>query len=76
MSPNVATSVILIDSTECPVSRPSNSFLQRVLYSGYKKMTTLKYQVFLSCSGIPIQWGGPCAGPTSDIKMFRRYFKN
>jgi hypothetical protein len=68
--------MILIDTTECPINRPTNFILQRILYSGYKRKTTLKYLVATTLQGNPIFWAGPMAGPTADIVIFRRYLKS
>ena len=49
---------------------------ERVLYSGYKKCTTLKYEVAVCAqTGVPIAFNGPFAGPTSDITIFRKKLK-
>lgn len=64
--------VVAIDATECPLSRPKNSLLGNILYSGYKKKHTLKYEVTVSeLDGVPLSIVGPVAGPTADIEIFR-----
>ena len=62
---------IIVDSTEVRINRPSISWQQKAVYSGYKKHTTLKYEVAISPSGFPISWNGPFPGPTADISIFR-----
>lgn len=39
-----ASCLTAIDATECPVNRPSDPDLQKLLYSGKKKIHTLKYE--------------------------------
>lgn len=64
--------VVVIDATECVLSRPSNTLLGNILYSGYKKKHTFKYEVTVSeKDGIPLSIIGPVAGPTADIEIYR-----
>ena len=63
--------LLIVDATECPVSHPVVSWIQQSLYSGYKKKTTLKYEVTISEETLcPVNWNGPFAGPTADITIF------
>ena len=64
--------VIVIDSTECVISRPVNSIMANIMYSGYKKKHTVKYEVAVSeTDGTPLSVVGPVAGPTSDMNIYR-----
>lgn len=68
--------VLLVDCTEVHVARPTASVLATALYSGYKKKTTLKYEVAIACgTHLPIHLNGPFCGPTADIKIFREELK-
>jgi len=68
--------VLITDTTECPISKPKNAVHQRLLYSGYKKQCTLKYEVAIDAkSGVPIYWSGPFTGATADITVFRSGLK-
>ena len=74
---NERGNVIIVDATECPIRNPSLSWLQQVLYSGYKKMVTLKYEVAIDfISGLPVHYSGPVAGPSADIEVFRGKLKD
>ena len=67
---------ILVDATECPLSKPKSSFLATLLYSSYKKATTLKYEVaLLENTCLPISISGPVVGLTFDILLFRSALK-
>ena len=64
--------VIVIDATECVISRPKISTLANIVYSGYKKKHTVKYEVAVSeINGAPLSVMGPVAGPTSDMNIYR-----
>ena len=39
-----ATCLVVVDGTECPVERPTDKILQKLVYSGKKKFHTLKYE--------------------------------
>lgn len=45
------TITCVVDCTECKINRPTDSILQRSLYSGYKGYTTFKYQVICTADG-------------------------
>ena len=57
----------IIDATECYISRPTDQEKQRFFYSGYKKRTTLKYNV-LCCTFHDeiVGWDGPHRGPAHE----------
>ena len=62
---------VIIDSTECPIQRPVDSEDQRMFYSGYKKVHTLKYEVAIDEeAGLPAWVSGPFPGPSADITIF------
>ena len=62
--------LVLVDSFETPVSRPSLPEKQRRLYSGQKKRHTLKTQVVTDARGevLSLEPGHP--GPTSDKQLY------
>jgi len=67
---------VIVDATECKINRPQFSWFQRATYSGYKKTTTLKYEVAMSEKRrLSISYSGPFVGPTSDIEIFRSHLK-
>jgi len=73
---NQSGSILVTDTTECPLQHPSNQSLQQILYSGYKKCTTFKYEVTLDlANGLPLFVSGPYAGPTADITVFWSHLK-
>lgn len=70
------TKLIIVDATELVVKRPVNSSAATALYSGYKKKTTLKYEVAVDeATHRPVHVSGPFAGPTGDITIFRGALK-
>lgn len=72
-----ANDVVIVDTTEVPINRSSYRELQMATYSGYKKRTTLKYEVALSeQTGLPISVVGPFVGSTADITIFRSCLRN
>ena len=62
--------LVLVDSFETPVSRPSLPEKQRRLYSGKKKRHTLKSQIVTDAKGevLALEPGHP--GPTSDKQLY------
>lgn len=67
---------VIVDTTEVQVASPSVKWKQNILYSGYKKKVTLKYEVVISeNTHHPIYYNGPFAGPTGDITIFRMGLK-
>jgi len=68
--------VVIVDATECQISRPTISWIQRATYSGYKKKNTVKYEVTVSeKTGKPVYFSGPFPGPAADISIFRSGLK-
>ena len=63
--------VILIDTTECPISRSKKKDVQQATWSGYKHRHTLKYELGLSeKKGVPVWVSGPYVGPEHDLTIF------
>ena len=64
--------VILVDSFETPIARPSLPNVQRQLYSGKKKRHTIKTQIITDARGevLAIEPGHP--GPMSDQSLYRQ----
>jgi hypothetical protein len=62
--------LLLVDSFETPVSRPSLPAVQRKFYSGKKKRHTIKTQILTDARGeiIAIETGHP--GPQSDKTLY------
>ena len=67
-----AEDLLLVDSFETPVPRPSVNEKQKRLYSGKKKRHTLKTQVVTNVYGeiISIEPGHP--GPTNDKTLYEK----
>lgn len=62
----------MVDTTECPIRKPSDPTTRDVFYSGYKKRTTLKYEAAIcEDSGFLVWVNGPFPGPTHDLTIFR-----
>lgn len=57
----------VVDATECYIEKPSDVNLRTSTYSGYKKRTTLKYNVVATLSkGLIVHVDGPHDGPTHE----------
>ena len=65
-----ADDILLIDSFETPVRRPSQEPAQRRVYSGKKKRHTLKTQVVTDGNGEILEINPGHRGPTSDKKLY------
>ena len=65
--------VLLVDSFETPIARPSLPAMQKKFYSGEKKRHTIKTQIITDKHGevIAIETGHP--GPKSDWDKSERY---
>lgn len=62
--------LILVDSFETPVSRPSREAAQRKVYSGKKKRHTLKTQIITDARGEVLSLEAGYPGPMSDKKLY------
>lgn len=64
--------LILVDSFETPIARPSLPAVQRKFYSGKKKRHTVKTQIVTDARGevVAIETGHP--GPQSDKTLYER----
>lgn len=63
---------VLVDSFETPVSRPSDTDLQRRVYSGKKKRHTLKTQIVTDGAGEIQEIDPGYRGPTADKKLYEK----
>jgi len=63
--------LVIVDSFESYVPRPSNNERQKRLYSGKKKRHTLKTQIHTDQSGGILSVGKAYRGPTADITIYR-----
>src|SRR6266542_2177665 len=62
--------LLLIDSFETPVRRPSNQEAQRRVYSGKKKRHTVKTQVVTDPKGEILEIQPGYRGPTADKRLY------
>ncbi len=61
-----------LDTTECPIQRPSDCIIQRLMYSGKSKKHSLKYEVGVSLhTGAAVWIFGPSPGSIHDPKIAR-----
>ena len=50
---------MVVDTTECPIQRPLEPWIESSTYSGYKKRHTLKYEVAVTEeTGTPVHVKG------------------
>lgn len=61
--------IALLDATEQPINRPTDSERQREFYSGKKKRHTVKTQVVANGEGDVAAITPPVPGKTADIKL-------
>jgi len=62
--------VLIVDSFETPIKRPSNNDRQKRLYSGKKKRHTLKSQLITDEKGRILDLKSGCRGAKSDVKLW------
>lgn len=62
--------VVVIDSFETPIPRPSVNERQKRDYSGKKKRHTLKTQIYTDQKGIILDVSGGHRGPKADVKIW------
>jgi hypothetical protein len=62
-------SFLALDTTDCPIQRPSKE-IQRAFYSGKSKKHCLKYEIGVSLVTGQIHWiWGPVGGATHDVTI-------
>jgi len=64
--------IALLNATEQPINRPTDSERQREFYSGKKKRHTVKTQVVANGAGDVTAITPPVPGKTADIKLAER----
>lgn len=64
--------IALLDATEQPINRPTDSERRREFYSGKKKRHTVKTQVVANGEGDVVAITPPVPGKTADIKLAER----
>ena len=62
---------VIADGTHCPVRRPSEKTLRRMIYSGKKKRFTYNTAVYANADGIIIEMSRSSVGSTGDITLLR-----
>ncbi len=62
---------IIADGTHCPVQRPSEKTVRRMMYSGKKKRFTYNTTVFTNTDGVIIGMPRSSVGSTGDIMLLR-----
>ncbi len=62
---------IIADGTHCPVRRPSEKTLRRMMYSGKKKRFTYNTTVYTNADGVIIGISKSSVGSTGDITLLR-----
>ena len=62
---------VTADGTYCPVQRPSEKTIRRMIYSGKKKRFTYNTNVYTNTGGVVIGTSHSSVGSTGDITLFR-----
>ena len=62
---------IIVDGTHCPVQRPSEKTVRRMIYSGKKKRFTYNTAVYASADGVIIGMSKSAVGSTGVITLLR-----
>ena len=62
---------VIADGTHCPVRRPSEKTLRRMMYSGKKKRFTYNTAVYTNAGGVIIGMSKSSVGSTGDITLLR-----
>ena len=62
---------IIVDGTHCPVRRPSEKTVRRMVCSGKKKRFTYSTTVYTNTHGMIIQMLRSSVGSICDITLFR-----
>ena len=62
---------VTADGTHCPVQRPSEKTVRRMIYSGKKKRVTYNTNVYANAGGVVIGISRSSVGSTGDITLLR-----
>ena len=62
---------VTADGTHCPVQRPSEKTVRRMIYSGKKKRFTYNTNVYTNADGVVIGISRSSVGSTGDITLLR-----
>ena len=62
---------VIADGTHCPVRRPSEKTIRRMMYSGKKKRFTYNTAVYTNAHGVIIGISKSSVGSTDDITLLR-----
>ena len=62
---------VTADGTHCPVQRPSEKTIRRMVYSGKKKRFTYNTNVYTNADGVVIGISRSSVGSTGDITLLR-----
>ena len=62
---------VIADGTHCPVQRPSEKTIRRMVYSGKKKRFTYNTNVYTSTGGVVIGISRSSVGSTGDVALPR-----
>ena len=62
---------VTADGTHCPVQRPSEKTIRRMIYSGKKKRFTYNTNVYTNADGVVIGISRSSVGSTGDITLLR-----
>ena len=62
---------VTADGTHCPVQRPSEKTIRRMIYSGKKKRFTYNTNVYTNADGVVIGISRSFVGSTGDITLLR-----
>ena len=71
MVPGPGGGGVTADGTHCPVQRPSEKTVRRMIYSGKKKRFTYNTNVYTNADGVVIGISRSSVGSTGDITLLR-----
>ena len=71
MVPGPGGGDVTADGTHCPVQRPSEKTIRRMIYSGKKKRFTYNTNVYTNADGVVIGISRSSVGSTGDITLLR-----
>ena len=71
MVPGPGGGDVTVDGTHCPVQRPSEKTVRRMIYSGKKKRFTYNTNVYTNADGVVIGISRSSVGSTGDITLPR-----
>ena len=71
MVPGPGGGDVTADGTHCPVRRPSEKTVRRMIHSGKKERFTYNTNVYSNAGGVVIGMSRSSVGPTGDITLLR-----